>query len=179
MQPALRTFVERMGLEAERDGMPRISGRILAYLIAQEAPASLDQIAEALQVSRASVSTNCRLLEQFGAAERVSLPGDRKDYYVLTPDFPDRFFDLTQARSERKVQLAEEALAALPGNAGVARDRMRLWRDFHGFILENLETIRARWTERTGGEGEAPSRPSDPSGTPPPSSDQAEPEGGA
>ena len=75
--------------------------------------------------------------------------------------------------------LAEEALAALPGNAGVARDRMRLWRDFHGFILENLETIRARWTERTGGEGEAPSRPSDPSGTPPPSSDQAEPEGGA
>jgi biotin operon repressor len=112
----LRRFVERMGLEAERDGLPRIAGRILGFLITADAPASLDQIADALQVSRASVSTNCRLLEQIGAAERVSLPGDRKDYYELAPGFPERS-STSPGPVRAKVEIAEEALAGAPPRA--------------------------------------------------------------
>jgi DNA-binding transcriptional regulator GbsR (MarR family) len=146
-EPMLR-LIERLGLEAERDGLPRIAGRILGFLMASDAPASLDQIAEALQVSRASVSTNCRLLEQIGAAEQVSLPGDRKDYYVLTSGFPDRFFDFTRAQSIRKIEIAEEALRELRGEVEPARSRIEVWRDFHAFILEELEGVERRWRAR-------------------------------
>ncbi|TVR50301.1 MAG: hypothetical protein EA421_17320 [Gemmatimonadales bacterium] len=145
MDPAVERFIERMGLEAEADGLPRISGRILAFLITAEAPASLDGIAEALRVSRASVSTNCRLLEEIGAAGRVSLPGDRKDYYELAPGFPERFFASTRKRTRSKVKLAEEALARLPEGEATARGRMRLWRDFHAFILDELDGVEGRW----------------------------------
>ncbi len=146
-EPILR-LIERLGLEAERDGLPRIAGRILGFLMAAEEPASLEQIADALQVSRASVSTNCRLLEQIGAAEQVSLPGDRKDYYVLTSSFPDRFFDFTRAQSLRKIEIAEEALRELHGNVEPARSRISVWRDFHAFILEELGGVEARWRAR-------------------------------
>jgi DNA-binding transcriptional regulator GbsR (MarR family) len=61
---------------------------------------SLDEMAEQLQVSKASVSANARLLETIGMIERVTKPGDRRDYYAATsPDVHRRlesfcaFFD--------------------------------------------------------------------------------------
>lgn len=149
MKDSIRNFIERMGLEAERDGMPRIGGRVLGYLVTSDEPSSLDTIAEALQVSRASISTNCRMLEQLGAADRMSLPGDRKDYYVLSPRFPDRFFDHVRTQSERKVAIAEKALHELPDDEQIARERMETWRQFHAFILEELEGIARRWHARS------------------------------
>ncbi len=65
----------------EEDGLPRIAGRIFALALLTEGALSLDEIATRLGVSKASVSTDTRLLERMGFIERVSLPGDRKDYY--------------------------------------------------------------------------------------------------
>jgi DNA-binding transcriptional regulator GbsR (MarR family) len=74
-------FVERAGLLWEADGLPRIAGRIVGLMIIAEEPLSLDEIADALGVSKASASTDTRLLERLGYLERMSKPGDRKDYY--------------------------------------------------------------------------------------------------
>jgi DNA-binding transcriptional regulator GbsR (MarR family) len=148
MDPAVERFVERMGLEAERDGLPRIAGRILGFLITADAPASLDEMAEALHVSRASVSTNCRLLAEVGGAERVSLPGDRKDYYELAPAFPERLIRATIVRVKAKVEVAEEALRNLPADQVDARARMTTWRDFHSFILDEVDGLATRWHQR-------------------------------
>ncbi|TVP42176.1 MAG: MarR family transcriptional regulator [Gemmatimonadales bacterium] len=155
MDPAVERFVERMGLEAERDGLPRIAGRILGFLITAEAPASLDSIAEALHVSRASVSTNCRLLAEVGGAERVSLPGDRKDYYELAPAFPERLIRATIVRMKAKVEVAEEALRNLPADQLRARARMTTWRDFHAFILEEVDGLATRWHKRVASDADA------------------------
>lgn len=144
----LERFVERMGLEAETDGMPRIAGRVLGFLVTAESPASLEEIADRLRVSRGSISTNCRLLEQIGAAERVSLPGDRRDYYALAPGYPLRFLHAAQAGAQRKVSLASEALDTLPPEATLARERMNTWRSFHQFIVEELEGVVVRWESR-------------------------------
>ncbi len=149
MKEHLAQFVERMGVEAEKDGLPRIAGRILGYLITAEAPASLATLAGALQVSLASVSTNCRLLETLGAAERISLPGDRRDYYLLIDRFPERFFDHARTKSERKVSIAAVALRHFPSERHVARDRLELWHEFHSFILSELAGIEERWRNRT------------------------------
>jgi DNA-binding transcriptional regulator GbsR (MarR family) len=146
--PTVERFIERMGLEAEADGMPRIAGRVLGFLVTADAPASLEEIAERLQVSRGSVSTNCRLLEQIGAAERIALPGDRRDYYALAPGYPLRFLHAAQAGARRKRELALEALDTLPGGALVARERMAVWEAFHRFIAEELDGAMARWEAR-------------------------------
>lgn len=148
LHPGVQRFIEAMGIEAEADGLPRTAGRILGFLISADEPASLDQIADALQVSRASVSTNARLIEQIGAAERLSLPGDRKDYYELASRFPDRFFAFTRRRTEGKLSLAEEALSSIPESNQVARERIRIWLDFHAFLLEELDRVAENWNVR-------------------------------
>ena len=82
---AVSGFIERMGLAAQSDGMPRIAGRILGYFIIHDGPASLARLAQELQVSRASVSTNARILRNLGVLEATAVPGDRQDYYQLAP----------------------------------------------------------------------------------------------
>ena len=79
-------FIERSGLIAEREGFSRIAGRIFGLLLLSPTELSLEEIAERLMVSRASVSTEARRLQDHGVIERTSRPGDRKDYYHLARD---------------------------------------------------------------------------------------------
>lgn len=82
----LEQFIERMGMLTEADGLPRIAGRIFGLLLVTPDDLSLDEMAERLGVSKASVSNDARRLESHGLLERRSRPGDRRDYYTIAPD---------------------------------------------------------------------------------------------
>ena len=118
----LDEFVERLAVAMEADGLPRIAGRIFALLLLSEDALSLDAIAEAIGASKASASVNARVLEQRGPIERLSLQGDRRDYY--------------RSVSNLFVRTMEQRLAK--------------WQRFHGIVddginqLEVSPTIRAR-----------------------------------
>ena len=79
-------FVERLAVVLESDGFPRIAGRIFGLLILSDEEVSLDDLAAILGASKASASVNTRMLEQKGVIERVSRPGDRRDYYRIASD---------------------------------------------------------------------------------------------
>ena len=106
MQRDYQQFIERAGILWEEDGLPRIAGRIFALTLLSAAPRSLDDIAESLGVSKASVSNDARLLERLGFLERVSLPGDRRDYYQIA----DRSFDRVIAERARRVRLFHDLI---------------------------------------------------------------------
>ncbi len=116
MDQATRDFIESMGRQFEEDGAPRIAGRLFGFLMLQEEPCSLDDVAEQLQVSKGSASSNARLLEQLGIAERVTRAGDRRDYYQISPDIGERTL-------ERAVQGIERMLGRLRRGAVVVGDR--------------------------------------------------------
>lgn len=79
-------FIERFGLQFEANGFPRIAGRIFGLLLVADDPLSLDDMAEKLDVSKASVSNDARRLAQHGIVELVSRTGDRRDYYRIGDD---------------------------------------------------------------------------------------------
>lgn len=85
-EQVIEAFVERLGVVAQGDGLPRIAGRILAYLVIHGGPVRSGDLAEQLQVSRGSISTNSRLLESLSVIERVTRPGERQDYFQLRSD---------------------------------------------------------------------------------------------
>ena len=60
MHQTVADFVERMGLTLEGEGLPRIAGRLFGFLLVHPEAYSLDELAERLQVSKASISTNAR-----------------------------------------------------------------------------------------------------------------------
>lgn len=116
-------FIERMGRFAEADGLPRIAGRLFAALLASEEPRSLDELADEIGASKASVSTDARRLLERGVVERQGRRGDRRDYYQLAPDF---FTALVRHRLDRWSQLrehVEEMERSTPRTARAVRER--------------------------------------------------------
>lgn len=77
-----RLLAEEFGLRFEEMGGTRMAGRVAAWLLLSDPPEqSLTEIAGALGVSKAAVSTAARSLLQAGFVERASEPGRRGDYY--------------------------------------------------------------------------------------------------
>jgi DNA-binding transcriptional regulator GbsR (MarR family) len=138
-------FIERMGLALESDGLPRIAGRIFGLLLVSEDARSLDELAAELKVSKGSVSTNARLLEQRGVLERMSRPADRRDYYRLPPDL----FSHTMAQRLTRWQHFHEAIGAartsLPISSPQVLERLEEYEEAYAFMSQVISEALARW----------------------------------
>jgi DNA-binding MarR family transcriptional regulator len=145
MNDSAQQFVERIGLHMEADGLPRSAGRIFGYLLLADTACSLDELAEILQVSKASVSTNARLLEQCGILERTCEPGDRRDFYQMRPDAWERMLHLARKRWKEMHALLIHAEGSLPDDMVAARWRLHESARFHSLLVEELDTLIARW----------------------------------
>lgn len=156
LNPPARDFVERLGLQVEREGLSRSAGRIGGYLMLQGEARSLDEIAEALQLSRASVSTNARFLERTGVVERVGFPGDRRDYYRAVPDFPTAMMGVWRQRMSEMVHLLERTLEELPEDEEPGRARVGGMLEFYRALDGQLEELHRQWVD-------APQEQTDPS----------------
>jgi len=106
-------FVERMAVAMEADGLSRIAGRIFALLLLSEAAISLDVIAESTGASKASASVNTRVLEQRGLIERVSLQGDRRDYYRSVSNLFVRTMEQRLAKWQRFHEIMNDGIERL------------------------------------------------------------------
>lgn len=86
-------FIEGLGIAAQEEGMSRISGRIMGLLMFDGGMFSFSDIANELQVSRGSISTNVRMLINRGVIRRAAKPGERLDYFT----FADNPYDTLMA----------------------------------------------------------------------------------
>ena len=144
MRDATDTFIENMGRHFEEQGIPRIAGRLLGLLMVNEDPCSLDDMAERLQVSKGSVSSNARMLEQWGVVERVTRPGDRRDYYHLADDMEARILERQMETVARMRERLRDGLASLPDASDAVRARFRAAIAFQERTLESLGEMLGR-----------------------------------
>jgi DNA-binding transcriptional regulator GbsR (MarR family) len=142
-----KDFVERFAVAKEADGLPRIAGRIFGLLLTAEHDLSLDEIAKELGASKGSASVNTRLLEQSGFIERVSRPGDRRDYYSISPDMFERTMGERLARWHRLHDIVIYGIAASDLSPAV-RTRLKEFEAAHNTIREVLETALAKLRTR-------------------------------
>jgi len=139
LHPAVAAFIERFSLVVEEDGLPRIGGRILGLLIVRAEPLSFEDLAETLQISRGSVSTNTRLLEQRGIVRRVSRLGERRDLFEIGNDVHVRMLETMLRRQERMRDLAAESRREFPASEGRARGALKEMEEFLTTIIESTE----------------------------------------
>ena len=133
-------FIERMGLFWESEGLPRIAGRLFGLLFLQSEECSLDEMAAALGVSKASVSTDIRRLERMGFVERISRPGDRRDYYAIARGVTANMVALRRVKIERFRDALFDA-ASLEASHPAVRDRLRIMEIAHRHIVAALDAI--------------------------------------
>lgn len=86
-QEALLEWVERVAMYLARDGVSPIAGRVLGWLMVCDPPEqSAGQISEAIGASRASLTSNLRLLTSMGFLTWRTRPGERTVYYRMAED---------------------------------------------------------------------------------------------
>jgi DNA-binding transcriptional regulator GbsR (MarR family) len=148
MNEPIAHFIERMGLALESDGMPRIAGRIFGLLLVSEDSLSLDELAAELGVSKASVSTNARLLEQRGVLERISRPADRRDYYRVPPDLFSQTMAQRLARWERFHTAIAAARISVPIRSQEVRERLEEFEEAYAYMSRTIREALVEWQAR-------------------------------
>jgi DNA-binding transcriptional regulator GbsR (MarR family) len=148
MEGAEQTFVERMARLAVEEGLPRIGGYLLGYLLVHEGRHSLDDLAAALDVSKGSVSTNARMLDRVGFVRRTTVPGDRRDYYELVQAPWEHMFAVVKRRMTRFRDALDEGLAMLPSDREESRGRLEEWRQFYDCMLSEMDDQMKTWHEQ-------------------------------
>ncbi len=123
LTPELHRFIQRMGGYFESSGVPPIGGLILGLLMLAHEPLSAEDIASSLKVSRASVSTNFRVLLATGLIEKHTDRADRITYYVFPDTALEQAMLLSIQRSLSFKRIIDEGLAAVP-EKDVTRQRL-------------------------------------------------------
>lgn len=135
----VQDFVETMGLRFQDQQMPRIAGRLFGLLLLEGGPFSFGELADRLQVSRGSISTNARLLDGIGLIERVARPGDRQDYYRIVPDGFISLFRKQLGQLRWSDEYYRAIAERLPDNMGEAKDRLIATATYASKAAEGLE----------------------------------------
>jgi DNA-binding transcriptional regulator GbsR (MarR family) len=132
-------FIETMGVRFQEQNMPRIAGRLFGLLLIEGGPMSFAHLAERLQVSRGSVSTNARMLADLGLIERVGKPGDRHDHYRMAPGGLVSVFRKQLDRLRWSDSFYRSIEARLPAHQRGSKQRLREIATYARKAAEGLE----------------------------------------
>lgn len=144
-------FVEFMGLTLQADGFSRIAGRIFGLLLITREPLTADDLCDRLQISRGSVSTNCRTLEGLDVIERVCIAGERKDHFQVPGDPFSQFMRGHIRRLSKNCEKLDGFIDSFPSKDDMSRDRLRRMRRFWGLALKNSEELVDELAQPEGG----------------------------
>ncbi len=128
-------WVERFALRLSDVGsLPLIAGRILGWLmVCEPAEQTADEIAEAIGASRASLSTNLKLLTSVRMIGIVTRRGKRQRYYRIEEDAWEAVIRIKIASLASFRHMAEDGIALL-GPQNDRTRRLELTRDAFSWL---------------------------------------------
>jgi hypothetical protein len=136
---ALLQWVERVAtFFSDRYGLPPITGRILGWLMICDPPEqSAADIAAAIGASRASLTTNMRLLTGGGLVHRLTRAGGRTAYYRIDDDAWEKVIRRRVESMMAFSEIAEEGISLVGPTTPRAR-RIHAARSFFQWAAERL-----------------------------------------
>ncbi len=134
-----REWIEQLSILLERDGLPRMAGRIFGWLLLCDPPEqSMEELAAAVQGSKASMSTMTRLLVNAALVEKVRLPGARRDAFRIRPGQWRQLWRSRMQLVDEATRLTGRGLALLEGRPPWVRARLEDLYYQYKFIGERL-----------------------------------------
>lgn len=142
------TFVERMGNDLTRAGMPRMAARVFTAVLSSDgARMTAGELGDLLKASPAAISGAVRYLEQVDMIARYREPGSRRDVFTLGDDV---WYEAFAHKDQTMAQWMETAAAGVElfgPDTDVGR-RLEEAREFDQFILEEMPLLIERWRVR-------------------------------
>ncbi|MDQ1295988.1 MAG: hypothetical protein QG608_3875 [Actinomycetota bacterium] len=141
---ARQTFVQEIGNLLGTWGLPHATGRVFGYLLIRSEPASLDEISEALDLSKGAVSVATRQLDMWTLARRTTQPGSRRVLYEASAS-PEVLLSVRQTQT----RTFRDALAGgVKITSGPAEERLTVLTDFFDFYLRRIAQALDEWHDR-------------------------------
>ena len=141
-------FIERLALLWESSGLPRIAGRVMAFLLTANPEAQTsEQLALAVGASRASISTMTRLLIRAGFIDRVAVRGSRSDAFRAREGAPAALTREALGMISATRIVIEQGLAAVADDPSAVA-RMGEWRDLYAFMEIEYPALLRRWEQQ-------------------------------
>ncbi|MCS3698356.1 GbsR/MarR family transcriptional regulator [Salinibacter ruber] len=133
-------FAEEIGRILEDDGQPRIAGRILGWLMVCDPPyQSFDDLVDALDVSKGSISTMTRKMIDSGLVKRVTFPGDRKSYYQVRSEAWVHVLEQRLQLSNRFADVTKAGIKMMEDEPKKQQRRIREMHNFMVFFIKQME----------------------------------------
>ena len=129
LHEARQQFISSWGAFGTHWGVNRTMAQIHALLLTSADPLTQDDMMEELYISRGNANMNIRDLINWGLAERVTIPGERREYFVAEKDM---WKVVKQIVKERKKRELEPMLLLLDKLEEVEGDRRE--RDVKAFV---------------------------------------------
>jgi len=152
-------FIEKTGLNSQAEGLPRIAGRVFGLLVFDGDVVSFTDLATRLQVSRASISTSMRLLEERGLVKRTTKPGVRQDFFQLAANPYASMLEGIQKRTRATRDDIAETIKSLPADAD-AVGRLKAYAQFYettdSAVGTALNEIRNSKVDHSGHQPDSP-----------------------
>jgi DNA-binding transcriptional regulator GbsR (MarR family) len=140
--------VESMARLLTDAGIPRIAGRMWAWLLICEPPQqTAADLAESLGASRGSVSGAARLLQTAGLVTRSARRGDRRDYFSVPPGSMVEIMRSREPAVTAWRRLADQGLELLKDRTPEQQARLREVRDLYAFMERELPAMLERYVE--------------------------------
>ena len=144
LDQARAVFIEGMGAASATSGvLSQLQGRIFAVLFLEDRPLSLDDIAEALHLSKSNISINIRGLVEWHLVRRVSVPNSRKDHYEAASDFWRVMQEIMESRFRWNIRQVIAACDETSRTARTGRSGSRAAERERAFIEGRLEALRS------------------------------------
>jgi DNA-binding transcriptional regulator GbsR (MarR family) len=141
-------YVEEVALGFERQGLFRMAGRVIGWLLICDPPEqTFNQLAEVLQASKGSISAAMKFLVPSGLVERISRPGDRRNYYRCRPGaWAELARDQSRLYDDFR-KLAQRGLELLADAPTDRRERLQDMHDFYAWLEREMPALWERWRE--------------------------------
>jgi len=149
---AQAAFLAAWGALGPAWGVNRTMSQIHALLMVAPEPMNTDQVMEALGVSRGNAHGNIQELCAWGLLRKVTLKGDRKDYYEAEKDVWRVVQRIARVRKQRELDPVLETLeACIEKTRGLRDAGSRAFRKQLG-ELQRFARLGDRVLERVGRE---------------------------
>ena len=132
-------LVDTCGRLAQALGLPRSVGEIYGLLYLAPEPMSAPEIAEALSISKGSVSTGTRQLLTLGCIQKVWQQEERKDHFEAVLELGDLVRSAYDQIFKVRAENAERRLTGMLDTLEEEKDAMSP--EEHALIQERLERL--------------------------------------
>ncbi len=103
-QEAKEKYLQAWGSLGSSWGVNRTMAQIHGLLMISTKPLSTEDIMEELKISRGNANMNLRALLDWGIAEKVLVPGDRKEYFKSEKDAMHLAVQVAKERKRRELE---------------------------------------------------------------------------